>query len=66
VVAKKVFLIFLSLDSNTPRNLLTNVSSFAPSNIRYFIAFYRGYFVRQSNYMIQVSFAGFNVSGARH
>ncbi|KAH8364737.1 hypothetical protein KR084_010757 [Drosophila pseudotakahashii] len=42
------------------RNLLTNVSSFAPSNIRYFVAFYRGYFTRQSNYMIQVSFAGFN------
>ncbi|XP_037719293.1 otoferlin isoform X3 [Drosophila subpulchrella] len=42
------------------KNLLTNVSSFAPSNIRYYIAFYRGYFVRQSNYMIQVSFAGFN------
>ncbi|EDV50618.2 uncharacterized protein Dere_GG15053, isoform C [Drosophila erecta] len=42
------------------RNLLTNVSNFAPSNIRYFVAFYRGYFIRQSNYMIQVSFAGFN------
>ncbi|KMY98500.1 uncharacterized protein Dsimw501_GD12956, isoform C [Drosophila simulans] len=42
------------------KNLLTNVNTFAPSNIRYFVAFYRGYFIRQSNYMIQVSFAGFN------
>ncbi|XP_017071773.1 otoferlin [Drosophila eugracilis] len=42
------------------KNLLTNVNAFAPSNIRYFVAFYRGYFIRQSNYMIQVSFAGFN------
>lgn len=46
------------------RNLLTNATSIAPSNIRYYIAFYRGYFLQQSSYMIQVSFAGFNVSGA--
>ncbi|KAH8257038.1 hypothetical protein KR038_001739 [Drosophila bunnanda] len=42
------------------KNLMTNATSMAPSNIRYFIAFYRGYFIRQSSYMIQVSFAGFN------
>ncbi|KAH8301129.1 hypothetical protein KR018_003081 [Drosophila ironensis] len=40
------------------KNLLTNGNSFAPSNIRYYIVFYRGYFVRQGTYMIQVSFAG--------
>ncbi|KAH8378844.1 hypothetical protein KR009_001725 [Drosophila setifemur] len=42
------------------KNLLTNVNALAQSNIRYYIAFYRGYFVRQGSYMIQVSFAGFN------
>ncbi|KAH8286002.1 hypothetical protein KR054_000777 [Drosophila jambulina] len=42
------------------KNLMTNATSMVPSNIRYFIAFYRGYFIRQSSYMIQVSFAGFN------
>ncbi|KAH8319290.1 hypothetical protein KR067_002918 [Drosophila pandora] len=42
------------------KNLLTNVNSFTPSNIRYFITFYRGYLNRQGNYLIQVSFAGFN------
>ncbi|KAH8235116.1 hypothetical protein KR032_008840 [Drosophila birchii] len=42
------------------KNLMTNATSMAPSNIRYLIAFYRGYFIRQSSYMIQVSFAGFN------
>ncbi|XP_030384983.1 fer-1-like protein 6 isoform X1 [Scaptodrosophila lebanonensis] len=41
-------------------NLLQNMDSCMQSNIRYFISFYRGYFVKKSNYMIQVSFAGFN------
>uniref|UniRef100_A0A6P4FPE4 Otoferlin isoform X2 n=1 Tax=Drosophila rhopaloa TaxID=1041015 RepID=A0A6P4FPE4_DRORH len=41
------------------KNLLTNGNSFAPSNIRYFIAFYRGFFTRQSNYMIQYRFHPF-------
>ncbi|XP_020816965.1 otoferlin isoform X2 [Drosophila serrata] len=41
------------------KNLMTNATSMAPSNIRYFIAFYRGYFIRQSSYMIQYRFYPF-------
>ncbi|XP_046868109.1 uncharacterized protein LOC6638750 isoform X4 [Drosophila willistoni] len=41
-------------------NLLQHSSSLMPSNIRYFIGLYRGYFRKKGNYMIQVSFAGFN------
>ncbi|XP_032599154.1 myoferlin isoform X1 [Drosophila grimshawi] len=40
-------------------NLLEDVDANALSNIRYFISFYQGFFVKKSNYMIQVSFAGF-------
>ncbi|XP_070136195.1 otoferlin isoform X2 [Drosophila bipectinata] len=41
------------------KNLLTNVTSFTPSNIRYFITFFRGYFIRQGNYIIQYRFHPF-------
>ncbi|XP_033149587.1 otoferlin [Drosophila busckii] len=39
-------------------NLLQDVDSYTQSNIRYYISLYRGMFLRKSNYMIQVSFAG--------
>ncbi|KAM8708996.1 hypothetical protein ACLKA7_015893 [Drosophila subpalustris] len=40
-------------------NLLQNAESYTQSNIRYSLRLYRGIFVKKSNYMIQVSFAGF-------
>ncbi|XP_017954999.1 fer-1-like protein 6 [Drosophila navojoa] len=40
-------------------NLLEDVDSDTLRNIRYFISFYRGIFTKHSNYMIQLSFAGF-------
>ncbi|XP_062132086.1 otoferlin [Drosophila sulfurigaster albostrigata] len=40
-------------------NLLHDVESYTQSNIRYFLRLYKGIFVKKSNYMLQVSFAGF-------
>ncbi|XP_022212778.2 otoferlin [Drosophila obscura] len=41
------------------KNLLQNPNSSTPSNIRYSIAFYRGFFVRKGSYMIQYRFHPF-------
>ncbi|XP_001353079.4 fer-1-like protein 4 [Drosophila pseudoobscura] len=41
------------------KNLLQNPNSYTPSNIRYSIAFFRGFFVRKGNYMIQYRFHPF-------
>ncbi|SPP77350.1 fer-1-like protein 6 [Drosophila guanche] len=41
------------------KNLLLNPNSYTPSNIRYTIAFYRGFFVRKGSYMIQYRFHPF-------
>ncbi|XP_026848839.1 otoferlin [Drosophila persimilis] len=41
------------------KNLLQNPNSYTPSNIRYSIAFFRGFFVRKGSYMIQYRFHPF-------